>query len=226
MDPIDFYFPPPSFEIGGPGFSGGNVDVDPNLGAGSFGQNDINFGGYPNAGGSSGTPFDLSKFLPKDMEKFLGAIGQIAGGAAMKKTGQQNEAQRMADWQAMLRANRPNQSTPFGSVEWTQDPKTGNWTQTSKLSPELQERLGSFNEIAKARMANAQGMQLPTGGIDYGRLGLGNIAKAANLTNPQSADPRAGMPSAPSPYDMGGGMLNQYYQRGMDQVGFNPLTGR
>lgn len=211
---FDYGSPSTLFDIGGPGFGGGNPDINPG--------GNIDFGSYPNAGG--GDPFDLGKYLPKDMSKLLGPIGQIAGGYMQKKTGQQNEAQRQADWQRALLASRPNQTTPFGSVEWIQDPKTGAWTQSSKLSPEMQQRLEIYNQIAKDRLTNAAGMKLPKGGIDYGALGLSNIARAAGITEGQSPDARAAQPPY-NPYaDFAGGVLSPSYQKGYNR-GFNPIFG-
>lgn len=47
-------------------------------------------------------------------------------------------------------ANRPNQSSPFGSSQWSLGPD-GQWTQTTALSPELQARAGGLmGEIANA----------------------------------------------------------------------------
>jgi hypothetical protein len=204
------------FNIGGPGFSGPDT------------QGGVDFSQYTQAP-SEGPNFDLSKYLPKGMSagQFLQAaapfLGQLSGGALQAIAGKKNQDLAAQNWGQTLQANRPNQYTPFGSSEWTKDDK-GNWVQTQKLSPEMQERLGIFNQIAKDRMTNAAGMKLPKGGIDYGALGLSNIAKAAGITEGQSPDARASQPPY-NPYsDFAGGILSPYYSRGFSR-GFNPIFG-
>jgi len=58
---------------------------------------------------------------------------------------------------SQTQANRPNQSGPFGSIQWSQDPQTGAWTQTSGLSGPLSSAASNLqNQVAN------QG-PLPTG---------------------------------------------------------------
>lgn len=52
--------------------------------------------------------------------------------------GQQAEQAKEA-WNAQLQANRPNQSNQFGSLTWSQDPTTGQWTQTNTLNQPQQD---------------------------------------------------------------------------------------
>lgn len=59
-------------------------------------------------------------------------------------------------WLRALQANRPNQSTPWASSSWAQDPQTGQWTQTQTLNPQDQQRLDMFRGIANQRMQAAQ----------------------------------------------------------------------
>lgn len=76
---------------------------------------------------------------------------------AAEKTAQAGNAAA----EATTRANRPNQSTPFSNVNWTQDAQ-GNWTQQTSLTPELQAattgaapidwaQFGTVNDGAAAR---------------------------------------------------------------------------
>lgn len=51
---------------------------------------------------------------------------------------QQEEAARRAI-EEQTRNNRPTQITPYGRVDWTQDPTTGQWTQTESWDPRLTE---------------------------------------------------------------------------------------
>lgn len=51
---------------------------------------------------------------------------------------QQGEMNKQA-WEQNLLANRPNQSNQFGSLTWSQDPTTGQWTQTNTLNQPQQD---------------------------------------------------------------------------------------
>jgi hypothetical protein len=65
------------------------------------------------------------------------------GGTSTKKVKKQADYQYGLDQRAMqdqLEANRVNQTNPWGSVSWTQDP-SGKWTQTTTLDPAEQQRL-------------------------------------------------------------------------------------
>jgi hypothetical protein len=84
------------------------------------------------------------------------------------KKATQNAA--IADWQAQEQnklldkqtaENRPNQNTPWGSINWTQDDK-GNWTQNVSLSPAEQAALDSQQRIKQGMSGIAEGM---VGGI-------------------------------------------------------------
>lgn len=75
---------------------------------------------------------------------------------SMSDAAGQDRAYNEAMWTRALQANRPNQSTPWGSSSWTQDPQTGQWTQTQTLNPQDQQRLDMFRGIANQRMQAAQ----------------------------------------------------------------------
>jgi hypothetical protein len=156
----------------------------------------------------------------------LGA--NVAGGLLQKKTGEKNSqnAEDMAaadkTWYAdemakSLRANRPNQETPFGNSTWTQDEK-GNWTQKMTLDPQDQERLGQFRQMAGGRMtaANQQDMSRYAKGIDYNAIGLGHLNAAAGGTGTTGKSPWADNAFSSS----GGEYLNQFNQqpRGMQHT--------
>lgn len=51
---------------------------------------------------------------------------------------QQAEIDRRAVLEQTI-ANRPNQNTPMGSVQWTRDPQSGQWTQNETWHPGLQQ---------------------------------------------------------------------------------------
>lgn len=74
-------------------------------------------------------------------------------GAASKQAGADQAA-----WTQQTQANRPNQSTPFGSSSWTKD-ASGNWTQSTQLDPQLQAALDSL----KGQWAQNAGQPLPDG---------------------------------------------------------------
>lgn len=59
--------------------------------------------------------------------------------------------------EATARANRPDQNTPWGSVDWTEGPG-GDWTQNITLSPEQQAALDSQQRITAGKSDLAEGM--------------------------------------------------------------------
>lgn len=85
-----------------------------------------------------------------------------------------------------LRANRPNQNTPWGSSTWSQDPTTGQWTQNVSLAPQQQNQLN--NQMNSASMLSQQKENLLSGGA-AGNLGQATSAPGYSLglfggTNP------------------------------------------
>lgn len=64
-------------------------------------------------------------------------------------------------------ANRPDQVTPFGGVQWTQDPTTGQWSQTTSLAGPL----GGAASGLQQQFANLAANPLDLSGlpqVDYG----------------------------------------------------------
>lgn len=128
------------------------------------------------------------------------AGASLVGGALQSRAGRQNAqtAQGMSEadrqfyqqqWANALRANRPNQTTDFGSSEWTQDDK-GNWSQKVSLAAPEQARLGDYRQIAANRMAAAAGMDV-TKPMRYDTTGYGSNAAANWTSQPGQFDPFA-----------------------------------
>jgi len=68
----------------------------------------------------------------------------------------QNRANQQA-LDTQTEANRANQVTPDGRVDWTQDP-SGKWTQTTTLSPEAQSAYDAQARIKSGLSGTAEGM--------------------------------------------------------------------
>jgi hypothetical protein len=99
---------------------------------------------------------------------------------------QQQAQQGQESWNAALQAGRPNQSNPFGSLTWSQDPTTGQWSQNVALNQPQQDifnqqqanqqqianmggnMLGGFNQ---SQVDLSKAPQLPSGPADYSSLG-------------------------------------------------------
>ena len=60
---------------------------------------------------------------------------------------------------SQTQANRPNQTGPFGSINWSQDPNTGAWTQSSALNGPL----GAAGSVLQNQAAQQAGQPIPTG---------------------------------------------------------------
>jgi hypothetical protein len=127
----------------------------------------------------------LSKILktaaPLAANYFVPGSGALVSGMMQGKGTKKNAKNAYAD---LLRAARPNQTNAAGDqLTWTTDPKTGKEVQTTSYSPERQAQFDSFNRIATGRMGKAEGMTagLPTGNIDYNKMGLGSLANAYGI---------------------------------------------
>jgi hypothetical protein len=80
----------------------------------------------------------------------------------------------------LANANRSNQVGPTGSQTWAKDPQTGQWTQTTALSPQINDQLQQQitntdiglgtqgNAMARLLNANYAGGQLNMGGLPQG----------------------------------------------------------
>lgn len=71
---------------------------------------------------------------------------------------QQTSASATAATNAQTTANRPNQVNSTGSLQWTQDPTTGQWTQTQALTQPLQDASTSQQQTQAGLSAGASGL--------------------------------------------------------------------
>lgn len=112
---------------------------------------------------------------------FVPGSGALVSGMMQGSKTKKGAQQAYAD---ALRAARPNQMNAGGdTLNWSVDPTTGRDVQTTKFSPEHQAQYDAFNRIATGRMGKAEGMtaDLPTGKIDYDKMGLGSLASAFGI---------------------------------------------
>jgi len=79
----------------------------------------------------------------------------------------QQAAQAKAAWDAQLQANRPTQTNQFGSSSWTQDPTTGQWTQSTQLN-QPQQDIFNQQQANQQQLANMGGGML--GGFDTSQV--------------------------------------------------------
>ncbi len=149
----------------------------------------------------------------------LGTGDLIRGGASLagnllgnRSTAQNSPMQMQAAdrawqqqmWNTMLGAQRPDQHTAWGDRTWSQDPKTGKWSQTDTLNPAEQGRLDSFRGIAQDRMNRASHTDLSAYDhpMDWASLGFGNLANAAGIGGHPQAAPAPTPTPAPMPKPM------------------------
>lgn len=107
-------------------------------------------------------------------------MGKTAPSPANYKGAAQSDAgysQQQADRQTL--ANRPNISTPFGGVSWTQG-SDGSWQMGSSLSPEVQAAYGGMKPFSMS---------------DFGPVGTGDQAREQTIESAYNAatkrlDPR------------------------------------
>ena len=73
------------------------------------------------------------------------------------KLAEQTAASNKAAMQDQTVANRPNQTNPYGSSQWTQGPG-GQWTQNVTLNPAEQQRLDQQRQLQGSMTGAAQGL--------------------------------------------------------------------
>lgn len=64
-------------------------------------------------------------------------------------------------------ANRPDQINPLGSVKWTQNPETGQWTQTESWDPRLMQQMDQSLALQSEQMGQIQDL-MKQGGFSGG----------------------------------------------------------
>lgn len=67
-------------------------------------------------------------------------------------------ASGVANVNAQTVANRADQSNPFGTSEWSQDPTTGQWTQNVSLAGQQQTALGAQQDLQAGRSTAADSL--------------------------------------------------------------------
>lgn len=72
-------------------------------------------------------------------------------------------------WNTQLEANRPTQTNQFGSLTWSQDPTTGEWTQSTQLN-QPQQDIFNQQQANQQQLANMGGGML--GGFDTSQVDL------------------------------------------------------
>jgi hypothetical protein len=80
-----------------------------------------------------------------------------------------DQAAKKASYDAAVKANRPNQVGPTGSLTWEQDP-AGNWTQTTTMNPQEKAIMeaGQGNQLGVQGKIGEQLAGFDTGQIDFG----------------------------------------------------------
>lgn len=79
----------------------------------------------------------------------------------------QQAAQAKEAWGTALQANRPTQTNQFGSLSWSQDPTTGEWTQSTELN-QPQQDIFNAQQGNQQQIANKVGGML--GGLDTSQI--------------------------------------------------------
>jgi hypothetical protein len=86
-------------------------------------------------------------------------------------TGIANQQSQLSQqsWADQLRANRPTQTNQFGSSTWSQDPTTGQWTQSTQLN-QPQQDIFNQQQYNQQQLADIGGEL--TGGYDASQVDL------------------------------------------------------
>ncbi len=99
----------------------------------------------------------------------------------------QQAEQGKQSWNAALSANRPNQQNQYGSLTWSQDPTTGQWTQTNALN-QPQQDIFNQQQANQQQIANMAGGML--GGFDTSQINFSGVPQAPTVGqfNQQATD--------------------------------------
>ena len=71
---------------------------------------------------------------------------------------QQTQASNQAALDKQTQANRPNQTNQTGSIQWTQDPTTGQWTQNQTMNADLTQAAQSQQQTQAGLLGGAAGL--------------------------------------------------------------------
>lgn len=111
-----------------------------------------------------------------------------------------SELARRQSQEGML-ANRPNQNNQYGSLTWSQDPTTGQWTQTNHLNSQQQ---GIFDQQQQNQSRLAQMQRDIVGNFDTSQIDFSKVA---------------GMPEIGQYNQQATDLYNQLAQPGLDRQG-------
>ena len=92
----------------------------------------------------------------------------------------------------LAQVNRTNQTGPLGSLTWSQDPTTGQWTQTTQYSPAITDQLNqeiTNQDLGLGTQGNAQARLLNANyaGSPMSLANLPSLVTAGQLQQPQLA---------------------------------------
>lgn len=109
--------------------------------------------------------------------------------------GNQQAGANQAAYGTNINAARPNQSNPFGNLTWSQDPTTGQWTQSVGLSQEQQGLMGGLTGAANTALGGYDASNVDLSGAPamptVGGYNEQAIATMRALQAPQLAQQRA-----------------------------------
>lgn len=149
----------------------------------------INPAGYAAATQKEGAgPFDPGGVFNKVLDPLDLFGGQAKGDAIQAKKDLPGQLSDLNNLQANV--SRYNTNGPFGTSEWSIDPATGRYTQTTKLAPSEQKQFDSRNQIAEQMLGKAKEWA-PNSSFDYNKdvpaIAAQQLAKTNSLTSPVMA---------------------------------------
>jgi len=124
------------------------------------------------------------------------------------KLAQQTQQSNQQAMNQQTLTNRPNQTNQSGSLQWTQDPTTGQWTQTQSYNPNITSSLNSQQGTQAGLLSGAEGM------VPGAISGLQKPIDYSGLTGVQSYDPSKFNPLA----DSGFGAVQQVQDAMMSRL--------
>ncbi len=128
---------------------------------------------------------------------------------------QQTQASNQQAMNQQTLANRPNQTNQTGSLTWTQDPTTGQWTQTQSLNPTLTGAANSQQQTQAGLSAGANGM------VGQAVSSLQNPMDTSGVSGVNAYDPNKYLSSMDSGFNGVQGVTDAMMGRlqpGMDQA--------
>jgi hypothetical protein len=161
-----------------------------------------------------------------ELEKIMGKKSKAPPAPDFKALAIEQAALDLQANETATKANRVDQTNPFGSLTWAQDPTTGKWTQNTSLDPASQGQLDQMRGLTSSYMGNLDPSKIDLSGApEMGEAGFGAVSQVQDqirqLMQPDLDRRRASQEAAMVAQGVGGNTGGEAWDRTQQQLGRN-----